>query len=68
MEGFLVLHSFPLGNSSLASHFASKTLAFHGISTDHPWDGYIFFPGANHYIVEKFIDTARDFEQKYLFL
>ena len=38
----------PQRNSSLASYFASKILAFEtplplGISNDHPWGGYGFF-------------------------
>ena len=45
---FLFYTHLPPGNSSLASYFASKTLAFKtplplGISNDLPWGGYGFF-------------------------
>ena len=47
-EGFLFCSRLPPGNSSLASHFASKIVAFktplpQGISDDLPWGGYGFF-------------------------
>ena len=45
---FFVLHPPPPGNSSLASYFTSKILAFKtplplGIPGDLPWGGYGFF-------------------------
>ena len=48
MEGFLFCTPLPPGNSSLASHFASKILAFKtslllGISNDLQQGGYGFF-------------------------
>ena len=47
-EGFSVLHPPHQRDSSLASYFASKILAFKtpfplGISNDLPWGGYGFF-------------------------
>ena len=48
MEGFYFASPLPPGNSSLASYFASKILAFKtplplGISNHLPWGGYGFF-------------------------
>ena len=47
-KGFCFALPSPLGNSSLASYFASKILTFRtplplGISDDLPWGGYGFF-------------------------
>ena len=47
-KAFLFCTPLPPGNSSLASYFISKILAFKtplplGISDDLPWGGYGFF-------------------------
>jgi len=49
-EGFCFAPPPPPRNSSLASYFASKILAFKiplplGVSDDLPWGGYGFFSG-----------------------